>query len=245
MKNNFNLTKFLTENKLTRASRLREQEEHENSYERDYQAASQLVKGADLLFSFNRPARDLDEVEELVFQHNKSGKFYYWYDEQGEETGIVEITPLEALHAVKFGLDQRSDLPERLPHDYEFEIYYKGAAGSVFSETVKRKKLTSNSRQFTEAAPELTVGSQVEYDGDRWLVINIDGNEVNLVEIGEDGYTVQPGDINQENPQVGDVVDGPGIDSIEALVVNVDENEIDVIELKQNGITVDRSELST
>lgn len=106
-------------------------------------------------------------------------------------------------------------------------------------------KLTSNSRQFTEAAPELTVGSQVEYDGDRWLVINIDGNEVNLVEIGEDGYTVQPGDINQENPQVGDVVDGPGIDSIEALVVNVDENEIDVIELKQNGITVDRSELST
>lgn len=105
-------------------------------------------------------------------------------------------------------------------------------------------KLTANSRQFAEAAPELTVGSQVEYDGDQWLVVNIDGNEVDLVEIGEDGYTVQSGDINQENPQVGDVVDGPGIDSIEALVVNVDGDEIDVIELKQNGITVGRSEVS-
>lgn len=105
-------------------------------------------------------------------------------------------------------------------------------------------KLTSNSRQFAEATPELTVGSQVEFEGDQWLVVNIDGNEVDIVEIGEDGYTVTPEDINQVNPQVGDVVDGPGIDSIEALVVNVDGNEIDVIELTQNGITVDRSQLN-
>lgn len=157
-----------------RASRLREKEEHENSYERDYQAASQLVKGADLLFSFNRPARDLDEVEELVFQHNKSGKFYYWYDEQGEETGIVEITPLEALHAVKFGLDQRSDLPERLPHGYEFEIYYKGAAGSVFSETVKRKKLNENRIQIIKADEDY---AEFNYEGKLYKVSFDDGYE--------------------------------------------------------------------
>lgn len=105
-------------------------------------------------------------------------------------------------------------------------------------------KLTPNSRQFAEAAPELTVGSQVEYDGDQWLVVGIDGNEVDIVEIGEDGYTVRPEDINQVNPQVRDIVDGPGIESVEALVVNVDEDGIDVIELTQNGITVNRSQLS-
>ena len=105
-------------------------------------------------------------------------------------------------------------------------------------------KLTPNSRQIDEPAPDLTVGSQVFYDGAQWIVVGIDGSEVDIVEIGEDGYTVRPEDISQVNPQVGDIVDSPGIESNEALVVNVDEDEIDVLELTQNNVTIDRSQLS-
>ena len=71
----------------------------------------------------------------------------------------------------------------------------------------------------------------------------MNGSEIDIMEIGNDGYTVQPEDISQKNPKEGDIVDGPGIDSYRALVVGIDEDGIDVMELTDNGITIDKSEL--
>ena len=92
----------------------------------------------------------------------------------------------------------------------------------------RQRKMIQKSKS-RKGGKKVNVGDQVEYDGDQWLVVGIDGSEVDILEIGNDGYTVQPKDIKQKNPKKGDIVDGPGIDSYRALVVGIDEDGIDVI----------------
>lgn len=96
---------------------------------------------------------------------------------------------------------------------------------------------------MNENSGQVKVGDQVEYDGDQWVVVSVHGDEVSIVEIGQDGYTVQAEDIDERNPKVGDFVSGPGIDSNEALVVGISDEGIDVMELTDNGISVSMSDL--
>lgn len=132
---NFNLKKFLTENKLTTASRLIKENydgDDYDDYEEKFKAAEQQVKGAELLFSYNQDSWDIEDIDDLISRKNPTGKYYYWYDEPGEETGIIEITPKQALHAIEYGFDMKDDFPKGLPQGYEFEIYYKQEGGRPF-----------------------------------------------------------------------------------------------------------------
>ena len=126
---NFDLRKFLVENKLTAGSRM--VNENADTYDTDYTSAEQAVKGGKLLSSFNSPKTGINPT--AMRQHiaqPQEEKYIFWYDEPGELTGTKEVTAREALQIVK-AMNGEGRVPAGVP---------SGIAGELHSVPVRMVK---------------------------------------------------------------------------------------------------------
>ena len=210
MENNFNLKKFLVENKLTTNSRL-------------------INEGIGHMIAFNATPEEVDKNIDL-------------YTRAAEKLGFDwRVSKHEDGQGADVFISQKEDGPDEF-HSREATVLRK-LENKLIAPFQKRQSTQNQKTKSSKGGKKVNIGDQVEYDGDQWVVVGMIGSEVEIMEIGNDGYTVQPKDISQKNPKEGDIVDGPGIDSYKALVVGIDEEGIGIIELTDNGIIIDKSEL--
>lgn len=94
-------------------------------YNQDQAEVYNTVKNGRVLWNFDSKKIDIGVFKKMVEKYHTEGKtFYYVYCQPGEQIGLVEITPQEAVEAVgAFSHPRVSKLPDRLPFGFEFEIY--------------------------------------------------------------------------------------------------------------------------
>jgi hypothetical protein len=210
VENNFNLKKFLVENKLTTNSRL-------------------IKEGIGHMVAFNATPEEVDKnIDIFTKAAEKLG--FDWKVKKHEDGEGADVF-----------ISQKKDGPDEL-YSPEATALRK-LLNKILVPFQERQRIKNKKSKSPKGGKKVNIGDQVEYDGDQWVVVGMNGSEIDIMEIGNDGYTVQPEDISQKNPKEGDIVDGPGIDSYQALVVGIDEDGIAVMELTDNGITIDKSEL--
>ena len=152
MEKTFDLKKFLVENKLTTNSRqLKEnwphdgEEEYSAEYEADFAAAKAAVAGGKKLASHDMPEAGATStyMKDFINDPENIGRYLYWYTEDGEETGIVEVVPEEALQIVK-SINWEGEMPDSVPQAFEGELYFV----PVNRKTTLRENRRRNSRQL-------------------------------------------------------------------------------------------------
>lgn len=210
MKDNFDLRKFLIENKLTSNSKI-------------------LNEGIGHMVAWNATPEEVDKNIE-IFTRAAEKLGFDWKVKKHKDGEGADVF-----------ISQKEGGPGEL-YSPEADALDK-VLDKIVAPFQERQHTQNQKTKSSKRGKKVSIGDQVEYDGDQWVVVGMDGSEIDIMEIGNDGYTVQPEDISQKNPKEGDIVDGPGIDSYQALVVGIDEDGIAVMELTDNGITIDKSEL--
>lgn len=100
----------------------------DDSYEQELAAAKAAVKGGTLIASADEGSQASPEgFLQYLKGEGKGKKFMYFYYEDGEEAGVVKVTPTEAYELVQAVEDpyKTKEIPERLPQPYNWELYAK------------------------------------------------------------------------------------------------------------------------
>jgi hypothetical protein len=118
---NFDLKKYLVENKVTRNSRMLD----EDNYDADFATIEQLLKRSLLIKSHEDPkgGLSLQELEDFISRNRDKGKFLWWYAEPGEKTGLQELSPGVALEVAK-AVENFSAVPEGVVSGYESSLHF-------------------------------------------------------------------------------------------------------------------------
>jgi hypothetical protein len=131
---NFDLKKYLVENKVTTNSRMMNEE---NTYSIDLATIKELLKHSTVLKSHAnaKGGPTIPEIESFIDKNHNSGKFLWWYSEPGEETGLQELSPEVALETAK-AIETLSPVPEGVVSGFASSLHY-------VENPVDSKKLTS------------------------------------------------------------------------------------------------------
>ena len=118
--NNFDLRKFLVENKLTTNSRMLNKNVKRNEEQ--------------VLSSFSDPEAGITLKDMQNFVTNNSGTYVYNYFEPVD--GIdeeMEVTPEQALAIVK-AMNGKGEIPDPLPQGYDARLYFRSTNSKILSE---------------------------------------------------------------------------------------------------------------
>jgi len=119
---NFDLRKYLVENKVTTNSRMMNEE---NTYSANLATIKELLKYSKVLKSHANPkgGPSIPEIESFINKNHNNGKFLWWYSEPGEETGLQELSPEVALEVAK-AVESLSAVPEGVVSGFASSLHY-------------------------------------------------------------------------------------------------------------------------
>ncbi len=160
---NFDLRKYLVENKITTNSRMTG---NENTYRINLPIIDELLKDSVVLKSHTKPKGGLSipEIESFINKNRNKGKFLWEYSEYDEEAGLQELSPEVALETAK-SIETFSEVPKGVVSGFESSLHFvknpidleklasvtEYPAVSKMMNEYSKNKVTTNSKIVNEA----------------------------------------------------------------------------------------------